>query len=165
LFNSDDPSWDATLDEEKMRRFRVLIITDHDVTRLLLTVLLNDEENMEVAGEGIMRTAAVEMARKRTPDVILMDRSMTKMNDRRAIQAIQSEFPQTNVIGFSLFSGLETGQAMLDAGAISGLSKDHPWHALLLCIREAVKLNFSLIRQYRFSYHNQVAISFNALPN
>ena len=146
-----------------MYRFRVLIVNDHEVIRQLLTVLVNDEENMQVVGEATDRIAAVEIARKLIPDVILMDRNMTKRNDGRATQEIHSEFSQMNVIGLSLSDRPEIGQAMLDTGAISCLSKDPPWNALLSGILEAVKLNFSLIKQYKYSYNNQVKVIFNAL--
>ena len=143
-----------------MVKFRVLIVHGDEVIRLLLTVLLNDEENIEVIGEATEATDAVEMARKLIPDVILMDLNIRKMNDIRATQAIQSEFPQMNVIEFSLLDGTKIRQAMLDAGAISSLSKDPPWTALLSGIRDAVKLNFSLIKQYKYSYNNQVNVIF-----
>ena len=146
-----------------MGRFRVLIVHGNEVTRLLLTVLLKDEDNMEVVGEATVGTDAVEMARKLIPDVILMDLNMPKMNDIRATQAIQSEFPQMNVIEFSLLDRPEIGQAMLDACALSRLSKDPLWTALLSGIRNAVKLNCSQVKQYKYFYKNQVTVIFNAL--
>src|SRR5512147_2060591 len=102
-----------------MDRLRVLVVDDNDGMRRMIILLLRDADDMEVVGEAADGNAAVEMARWLVPDIVIMDVNMPGMDGIKATQAIHSEFPQMNVIGFSLFDSPEVGEAMLEAGAIS----------------------------------------------
>ena len=117
------------------RRLRVLLVDDHALVRRGFATLLAGEPDLEVVGEADNGQRAVELTRKLTPDVIVMDVSMPVMNGIDATRAILAEFPTTRVIGLSMFEDPEQPEAMRQAGAVGYLSKNDSAEALLAAIR------------------------------
>jgi DNA-binding NarL/FixJ family response regulator len=113
----------------------VLLVDDHALVRRGFATLLAGEPDLEVVGEADNGQRAVELTRKLTPDVIVMDVSMPGMNGIDATRAILAEFPTTRVIGLSMFEDPEQPEAMRQAGAVGYLSKNDSAEALLAAIR------------------------------
>jgi CheY-like chemotaxis protein len=117
------------------RRLRVLLVDDHALVRRGFATLLAGEPDLEVVGEADNGQRAVELNRKLTPDVIVMDVTMPVMNGIDATRAILAEFPTTRVIGLSMFEDPEQPEAMRRAGAVGYLRKNDSAEALLAAIR------------------------------
>ena len=116
---------------------RVLIADDHSVVRQGLRMFLELEADIELIGEAANGREAVELARRFTPDVVLMDLLMPEMDGVAATEAIRRELPDIQVV--ALTSVLED-QAIFDAvrvGAISYLLKDTESDKLCEAIRAA----------------------------
>ena len=56
-----------------MTKTRVLLVDDHNIVRLGLMTLINDQPNMEVVGEAGTASEAVRAVERLRPDVVLMD--------------------------------------------------------------------------------------------
>ena len=108
------------------KKIRILLVDDHAVVRHGLAVMLQEHEQLEVAGEASDGESAIEMVRRLHPDVVLMDISMPGMNGIQATRIIHSEFPEISVIGLSMFQEKEQATAMMEAGAVNYLSKSGP---------------------------------------
>jgi YesN/AraC family two-component response regulator len=73
---------------------RVMIVDDHKMFRDGLRGLINAEPGMEVVGEAVDGKEAIEMARKVSPDVVVMDISMPGMNGIEAMRHVINNSPK-----------------------------------------------------------------------
>ncbi|MDP3879832.1 MAG: response regulator transcription factor [Dehalococcoidales bacterium] len=90
-----------------MERIRVLIVDDHTLFRRGIATVLASQQNLEIVGEAADGLEAIEKARKIAPEVILMDLNMPRCSGLEAIQALQSEMPQINILVLTV-SEMET---------------------------------------------------------
>lgn len=81
-----------------MPRIRILIAEDEVMTRCLLAGRLAHEAGFEVVGEAEDGRAAVELARERRPDVVVMDLNLPGINGVQATERILEHAPHTRVI-------------------------------------------------------------------
>ncbi len=102
---------------------RILLVDDHQMLRKGLRALLASEPSIKIVGEADNGRAAVEFARRLSPDVILMDVTMPELNGALATSQILSDCPHIKVIALSMHSsGLHVSE-MLIAGASAYLLK------------------------------------------
>jgi DNA-binding NarL/FixJ family response regulator len=75
----------------------ILIADDHSLFRDSLRSLL-DAHGVTVVGEARNGREAVELARRLSPDVVLMDLTMPEMDGLAATRLISAEMPQVKVV-------------------------------------------------------------------
>src|SRR6266404_341634 len=114
---------------------RVLIADDHPVVCLGLLGIINGQPDMVVVGQARSGTEAVALARKLSPDVILMDLRMPEMSGVEAIAAIRQERPESAVIVLTTYQGDEDIRRAIAAGAQAYLVKGMSHLKLLEAIR------------------------------
>lgn len=119
------------------RRIRVVIADDHKILREGLSGLLRLHGDIEVVGQAEDGLAALELARRMQPDVIVMDVSMPQMDGIEATRAILEDLPETRIIGLSMYEQDDMARAMLNAGAAVYLTKGGPSEILVEAIRGA----------------------------
>jgi len=81
-----------------MDTVKVLVVDDHTLFRRGIAAVLANQESLEVAGEALDGLEAIEKTKAIVPDVILMDLNMPRCSGLEAIQALQTEMPQVNVL-------------------------------------------------------------------
>ena len=81
-----------------MQQIKVLIVDDHTLFRRGIAAVLANQEGLEVVGEASDGLEAIQKAKEIVPDVILMDLNMPRCSGLEAIQALQTEMPQINVL-------------------------------------------------------------------
>jgi len=123
------------------KTIKVLIAEDHDVVRQGLKILISADRGIEIAGEASNGAAAVRLARKLQPDVVLMDLAMPKVNGLEATREIREQAPQSKVLVLSAYKDDETLQRVLAAGVAGYVSKHSAADELLTAIRELGKGN------------------------
>jgi len=77
---------------------RVLVVDDHTLFRRGIAEILAKQESLEVVGEAADGLEAIEKAKEIAPDVVLMDLNMPRCSGLEAIQALQVEMPQVNIL-------------------------------------------------------------------
>jgi len=90
-----------------MDTVKVLVVDDHTLFRRGIAAVLAHQEGMEVVGEAADGLEAIEKAKEIAPDVILMDLNMPRCSGLEAIQALQAEMPQINILVLTV-SEMET---------------------------------------------------------
>ena len=81
-----------------MDTVKVLVVDDHTLFRRGITAVLANQEGLEVVGEALDGLEAIEKTKEIAPDVVLMDLNMPRCSGLEAIQALQTEMPQVNVL-------------------------------------------------------------------
>jgi len=81
-----------------MDTIKVLVVDDHTLFRRGIAAVLANQESLEVVGEAVDGLEAIEKTKKIVPDVVLMDLNMPRCSGLEAIQALQTEMPQVNVL-------------------------------------------------------------------
>lgn len=103
---------------------RVLIADDHGVIRDGLGRLIEALEDIELVGVAADGEEAVLRCRESSPDVVLMDLDMPRLDGIEATRRITAEYPQTAVLVLTSFSDRPRILGALEAGACGYLLKD-----------------------------------------
>ncbi|MGI5365941.1 DNA-binding response regulator [Streptomyces sp. A244] len=116
---------------------RVVVADDQALLRGSFRVLVDSEPGLRVVGEAGTGAEAVELARRRRPDVLLMDVRMPQMDGIEATRLIRnsSEGADTRILILTMFDLDEYVYAALRAGASGFLLKDTQPDELLRAIR------------------------------
>ena len=116
---------------------RVMLVDDHNVVRSGMTAFLRAYDDLELVGEARNGLEALNLCRKKRPDVILMDLMMPEMDGIAATRAILQEYPEIKIIAMTSFEEEELVHGVLAAGAISYLLKNVTSDELATAIRAA----------------------------
>ncbi len=115
---------------------RVLIADDQSMVRAGFTALLGAQPGIEVVGQAADGAEAVEAAREKRPDVILMDVRMPRMNGIEATRAIAAfDGEPVRVIMLTTFDIDEYVFDAIRAGASGFLLKDALPEELVSAVR------------------------------
>jgi NarL family two-component system response regulator LiaR len=107
-----------------LKPVRVLIVDDHPIVRRGLRTLIDQNPDLEVAGEAADGEQAIHAARALVPDVILLDLVMPRKDGIAAIHEILHENPDARILVLTSFSDDERVFAAIKAGALGYLLKD-----------------------------------------
>ena len=103
---------------------RVMTADDHPVVRKGISALVANEPDMSVVAEAADGVDAVAMYDKYSPDVVLMDLRMPRLDGIAATQAIVAAHPDAHVVALTSYEGDADIYRALDAGACGYLIKD-----------------------------------------
>ena len=104
-------------------RISVLLVDDHNLVRQGFRRILEDEPDMLVVGEASDGEAAVKLAEKLKPRVVVMDCALPKTSGLVAARKILESLPETAVLMLSMHSEETWVRQALDAGARGYLLK------------------------------------------
>jgi DNA-binding NarL/FixJ family response regulator len=102
----------------------VLIVDDHEVVREGLRLALSRAPNIRVVGEASDGAAAVELAIRRNPDVIVMDIRMPGMDGIEATRLLTERAPACKVLLFTAHADRSLLARGFDAGAKGYILKE-----------------------------------------
>jgi DNA-binding NarL/FixJ family response regulator len=136
-----------------MNRVKILLADDHLVVREGVRTMLELEADMEVIGEASDGRAAVALALKLKPDVILMDIAMPELNGLEATRQILRILPATKIIILSAHGDDAFVHGAIAAKASGFLLKQSSFLDLCKSIREVRRgifcMSASQMRRYR----------------
>src|SRR5919108_2584267 len=105
------------------RRVRVLLVDDDDLMRAGLKAVLSTDAGIGVVGEAGDGRAAIQEARVRRPDVVLMDVRMPDLDGIAATREVLAASPAVKVAILTTFEQDDYIFGALSAGASGFLLK------------------------------------------
>jgi DNA-binding NarL/FixJ family response regulator len=115
---------------------RVLIVDDHPVVRAGLHALLDAELDLEVVGDADAGIAAISLARKLRPDVVVSDLLLPDVDGVAVTQAIRAECRDVQVVILTSITEEDASVVRaVQAGATGYVVKDAHTDVLLQAIR------------------------------
>jgi DNA-binding NarL/FixJ family response regulator len=103
---------------------RVLIADDQRIVREGLATIVAGFADAEVVGLAVDGVEAVALVSERSPDVVLMDLRMPRMDGVEATRQIRSLHPPVPVVVLTTYADDDSVLAALSAGATGYLTKD-----------------------------------------
>ncbi len=118
-----------------MNKIKVIIADDHALFREGTRSLIDQEKDMEVAGEASDGEETVRLVRELHPHVVLMDIAMPRVNGIDATRQIKADYPATAVLILTAYDNDQYIVALLEAGAAGYLLKNVGGKDLINAIR------------------------------
>lgn len=126
---------DLSSKQRQQRSLRVLVVDDSPLARDGIRLLLGRRQEIEVVGFATNGEEALAQAEALSPDLILMDIEMPKLNGLKATQMVRSRFPEIRVIIVTVNQGGEVYQNCIASGADGLVVKDRLYEDLIAEIR------------------------------
>ncbi len=98
-------------------KISVLLVDDHGLVRRGFRRILEDEPDIDVAGEASDGNEALRMALQLRPRVILMDCALPGMSGLEATRKILEQLPRTLILMLSMHEEETLVRQAMDAGA------------------------------------------------
>ena len=114
---------------------RVLLVDDQQLIRMGFRMVLEAEPDIVVVGEAANGAEAIDAVSALSPDVVLMDVRMPRLDGIAATTRIVAEHPESRIIVLTTFDLDEYAFGALAAGASGFLLKDVQASELTVAIR------------------------------
>ncbi len=113
-----------------------LIVDDHEVVREGLRLSLSRAPHIRVVGEAGDGQAAIDLAERRRPHVVIMDVRMPGMDGLEATKVLSERLPDVSVLIFTAFSERSLLSRGLESGAKGYILKEAPHETLVRAIEK-----------------------------
>ena len=114
---------------------RVALADDQELMRSALTMMVESQPDLSLVGVAADGLEAVELARYRAIDVMMMDLRMPRLDGIAATSTIVTEHPGIRVLALTTFDLDEYAFPVLRAGASGFLLKDARGEEIVAAIR------------------------------
>jgi two-component system invasion response regulator UvrY len=132
-----------------MNKITVLIVDDHTLIRETWSFLLGRNENFEVIAEVGDGQKAIDIARDKRPNIVLLDINMTPLNGFDVLKMIRKQSPGSKVIAVSMHSQPAYAKKMLRMGAKGYVTKNSPRQEMLDAIMDVYNGNTYICQEVK----------------
>ena len=119
-----------------MEAISILIADDHKLIRDTWSFILNTDNRFKVVAECSNGEEAIEQAKQKRPQIVLMDINMTPVSGLEATKQIRKVSPGSKVIGVSMHSQPAYAKKMLQIGAKGYVTKNSSRDEMFKAIME-----------------------------
>ena len=114
----------------------VLVVDDHDLVRMGICRILDDDPNIEVIGEAESGDVAVAMARQLEPDVVLLDVDMSSVGGAEAARRLKQINGALKILAVSSLSNEPYPSMLLKAGVNGYITKGTPPDEMIRAVKK-----------------------------
>lgn len=107
-----------------MQTTKIVLADDHSLVRDGIRALLESESDLEVIGEASNGKEAIDLVKKKNPDLLIIDIRMPKMNGIEAVGKLNRDGIPVKSIILSMHDSEEYILQSVSAGAMGYLLKD-----------------------------------------
>jgi DNA-binding NarL/FixJ family response regulator len=115
---------------------KILVVDDHALIRKGMKQILDNTEDLRVAGEADSGAQAIRMAQASPYDVVLLDITMPDRNGIDVLRQLKINHPQMPVLMLSMHPEEQYALRSMKAGAAGYLSKQSAPTQLVTAIRQ-----------------------------
>jgi DNA-binding NarL/FixJ family response regulator len=117
------------------RPANILLVDDNDLVRKIARMFIETQTDLEICGEAVDGSDAIEKAKQLQPDLILLDLAMPNMNGAEAAPIIKRLLPKVPIVLFTLYKE-QIGTALFSKLGIDAVfSKPDGGWKLVECVR------------------------------
>lgn len=121
------------------KKYKVVIVDDHDMFREGVKVLLGKSQKVEFIGEAVNGEEFLKLLKNIKPDVVLMDIAMPVLNGIDATREAVKQDSDIKILALSMFGEEEYYYKMIQAGVRGFVLKSSGIHELEHAIEEVAK--------------------------
>jgi two-component system response regulator DevR len=122
-----------------MSRIRILIVDDHEVVRLGLRILFEDDPELEVVAEAGDAQQALLEAERHRPQVAVVDINLPGRSGLEVCREIRQRYPEMRVVMLTSFADDDFIVAALRAGASGYVLKQVGGGELVRAVQAAAR--------------------------
>lgn len=118
-----------------MRKLRVFVADDHAIVREGIKLLINQQPDMEIVGEAGDGEETWRQVKDSSPDVLILDVSMPKLNGAQVAERLRVSSPDVRVLALSAYQDEAHIRQLLASGAAGYVLKKAIAEELTTAIR------------------------------
>lgn len=127
-----------------MSQIRILIVDDHEVVRLGLRILLEDQPELHVVAEAGNCDEALREVERHRPHVAVLDINLPGRSGLEACRALRRRFPETRVVMLTSYADDAFVAEALRAGASGYVLKQVGGDELIRAVQAAARGEMAL---------------------
>ena len=144
-----------------MKKVKIIIADDHSILQHGLAKSLEMEEKFEVVAMADSGLAAIELASRYLPDLVIMDVSMPGINGMEATKQILTKNPGIKVIALSMHMEKIYVAGIMKAGASGYILKSCSFKELLTCIKIVLSGKYYFCKEVKHFVTNKEHVPVN----
>ncbi|MFH0924972.1 MAG: response regulator transcription factor [bacterium] len=126
------------------KKITVCIADDHAILRHGVQALIKQENNIEMIWEAANGHEVLELIQNKSPDVLILDIAMPKLNGIEVTKRVKKISPKTKIIILTMYDTHEYIYELLSCGISGYLLKEAVAKDLISAIRAVYKGDFYL---------------------
>jgi DNA-binding NarL/FixJ family response regulator len=127
--------WNDSEDNSALNKIRVIVADDHPFIRVGLRKILSKTQDIVVVGEAGNGEEALELVEQLSPDVLVLDVEMPRMNGIQVSSRLREKASGVRILVLSAYDDQQHILGMLEGGVAGYLTKEEAPDVLVNAVR------------------------------
>jgi DNA-binding NarL/FixJ family response regulator len=120
------------------RKHQIFLVDDHPLVREWLASLINQQPDLAVSGEAASVKQALEYLAKSTPDLAIIDLSLSESSGLDLIKTVKTAYPHIGMIVLSMHDERHYAERAIRAGARGYVMKRETTKKIIAAIHQVL---------------------------